>query len=149
MRGGELMPVTVVQNNLAEIARQMEIDAARATLQTAIFITNDAKNEMRKPKSGRTYGRHRASAPGEAPAVDTSNLINSFGAEQIEGGNAVAYNTAETAPHLEYGAHTNGHNMAARPFMTPAAFRAVEVLWKLMKNALAGKGVQGPVDNGS
>ena len=72
------------------------------------------------PASGRKYGGHRASAPGEPPATDTGGLLNNwprpqknftaFGAE-VEGGPGQEY-----ASHLELGTI----KMDARPFMRPA-----------------------------
>ena len=45
--------------------------------------TKEIKNDMRKPKSGRFYvyrkRAHRASAPGESPAVMSGRLIGSVG----------------------------------------------------------------------
>jgi hypothetical protein len=172
------MPLTVVHNSLNAIADEIAQGMSRAALETAIFINNDAKSEMRKPKRGRAYRRgaierkykvggrgykkwqgsgakarfsggtayitvgakfHRASAPGEAPAVDTSNLINAFGAEKVGQTGAIAYNTAEYAVPLEFGSH----KMAARPFYVPAAFRAVEVFWKLSMKYMIRRGGNG------
>jgi hypothetical protein len=87
-----------------------------------------------KPKHGRLYvgapfriGRppHKASAPGEAPAVDTGSLRRSIRVETasseylesqvIAGGQGVDY-----AYNLEYGVPTGPFPLEARPFMRPA-----------------------------
>lgn len=71
-------------------------------------------------KSGELYSRggrsHRASAPGEAPAVDYGNLYNSIQIEEVTPERAIVSASAEYAEHLEFGTS----RMAARPFMRPA-----------------------------
>lgn len=70
------------------------------------------------PKTGRKYGKHQASAPGEAPATDTSNLVNSIQTTSEIG--PVIRSTvsvgAEYGPDLEFGTE----DMAPRPFIGPA-----------------------------
>lgn len=65
------------------------------------------------------YHIHRASAPGEAPAIDTSNLVNSIQVERVNTQSNV-YTNEEYAEYLEYGTR----KMDPRPFLTPAADRA-------------------------
>jgi phage gpG-like protein len=74
------------------------------------------------PKSGRTYGAHTASAPGQYPASDTGRLAGSVRMELPQAGNvtgrvgtAVAY-----GPMLEFGTA----RMAARPWLLPSFERA-------------------------
>lgn len=64
------------------------------------------------PKSGRTYGAHRASAPGESPASETGELVNGFSVTSRPGG-AEVHNSAEHWSLLEYGTS----KMAPRPFV--------------------------------
>jgi hypothetical protein len=75
-------------------------------------------------KAGRAYVRgnrvHIASAPGQAPAVDTGMLLASLQAQRSSGGSAIVYAGAEYAVHLEFG--TVG--MAPRPFFRKAAIAA-------------------------
>ena len=58
------------------LQRQASVQVAR---QLATIMDQNLKNVMQQPKSGRIYRRgrkdHRASAPGQAPAVDTGLLI--------------------------------------------------------------------------
>lgn len=72
------------------------------------------------PATGRIYRygkvEHRASAPGEPPAVDTGNLINSGYATQKRLGLWEVGFTAEYAAPLEYGTA----RIAPRPFLRPA-----------------------------
>ncbi len=82
--------------------------------------------EIAKPKSGKVYkvnrGRqtHQASAPGEAPAMETGNLVNSI-AEELQrkdktGATAAVIVLAEYGIHLEFGTE----DMEPRPFLRPA-----------------------------
>ncbi len=60
--------------------------------------------------------KHQASAPGDAPAVDTGALVNSIKTE-ADGSNRVLVGTnSEYAEPLEFGTA----RMAARPFLRPA-----------------------------
>ena len=71
------------------------------------------------PKTGKIYGDHQASAPGEAPASETGELLS--GLQVIIRGNqysrsAVIVSNSAKSSMLEFGTR----KMAARPFMTPA-----------------------------
>jgi hypothetical protein len=66
------------------------------------------------------YKTRRASAPGEAPAIDLGNLANGIEAAKTGPGTAQVTVYADYGPALEFGTH----NMAARPFMKPAAERS-------------------------
>jgi HK97 gp10 family phage protein len=109
-----------------------------------VTATNLLKRMLSHPGSGESYGNHRASAPGEPPAVDTGRLRNSIdyalGTEStgayVDVGTNVDY-----APPLEHGTS----RMAARPFMRPAteetkvlfAAAAVEVIVAAQVRAIA------------
>ena len=128
-----MSPITVVHNELDQIADALTNGAAEIALKTAEWIAGEAKRSMGEEKTGRAYVRgkktHVASAPGEAPAIDTSNLVNSVFAEQVERTNAIVYTGVEYAVPLEFGSV----KMAKRPFFTPAAFRGVTIAWQLTK----------------
>lgn len=49
-------------------------------------IADRMRTLMLLPKTGKLYGTHRASAPGEAPAPLTEALINSIGQPQVDDG---------------------------------------------------------------
>jgi len=78
------------------------------------------KQLMTLPKHGRRYKRgsrfHIASAPGEAPAVDTGNLINTIKTEIKSDTEATITIPAAYAEALEFGSS----KIAARPFVRPA-----------------------------
>lgn len=65
------------------------------------------------PKTGRVYGRHQASAPGESPASDTGALVNSIttSVDQAALTGNVNFGTGYSA-FLEYGTS----RMAPRPY---------------------------------
>ena len=75
---------------------------------------------LRKTKKGKTsYRRHRASAPGEPPAVNTGELRR--GATMgLVGGKMRVGVTAKYGPYLDRGTP----RLKPRPFMAPALARA-------------------------
>jgi hypothetical protein len=83
-------------------------------------IEAEAKLLITGPKSGLDYRRrgriHIASAPGEAPAVDTGFLINSIQTEVKSDTETVVAIAAEYAEGLEFGTD----DIAERPFVRPA-----------------------------
>ena len=74
------------------------------------------------PKSGRTYEKynprrtHKASAPGEAPASDTGNLVRNITVKQKSQDIVTVESGAHYSKFLEYGTS----KMQARPFLFPA-----------------------------
>lgn len=123
--------VTAV-NRLPSISRDLAARVSRVVKQTANAITASAKERMAEPKTGRFYGSHRASAPGEAPAIDTGNLAGSIEVEMDGPLTAVVTVGAEYGPFLEYGtAH-----IAPRPFLTPAVEEARPGFVEAVKQAL-------------
>jgi HK97 gp10 family phage protein len=112
------------QRKLAELLNAMsERDLDEIVLAGAMVLEGDVKADMAKAKGGRTYARggktHRASAPGESPAVDYGGLINSILVELEVPGVALVGTNQEYAQILEEGTA----RMEARPFMRPAVER--------------------------
>ncbi|MDI9548420.1 MAG: hypothetical protein QM346_12565 [Chloroflexota bacterium] len=107
----------LTHNRFPEIAAKLPREAAKITEKTALRIEETAKTSMAGPKSGRMYGAHQASAPGESPAIDTSNLANSIGTEAMGGASHMVYAGTEYALSLEFGSP----RVAPRPFLGPAA----------------------------
>lgn len=109
--------VTLYDGVMAKIAA----DAGEAGLRSALgkgeqILKGDILNRQ---GSGRIYGKHQASAPGEPPAKDTGALsANTNADEQIwrEGEDLVGRIVANSAQAeaLEKGTE----RMAARPFLT-------------------------------
>lgn len=84
-------------------------------------------------KTGKQYGKHRASAPGEAPASDTGTLVRGITARV--GSEPLSYevhSVADYAGFLEYGTS----KMAARPYMQPAATKSADKIVKLVADEL-------------
>lgn len=95
-------------------------------------LVNEIKLTLSQPGTGRVYGNHQASAPGEPPAVDTGQLRNSITADtgQDEIGPYVDVGSSlEKAAYLEFGTST----IDPRPFMRPS----VEVATPKMADELA------------
>ena len=110
--------VTISYNRFDAIARQLPEATGEVVEDTILRIEERIKVGMAGPKSGRLYGRHQASAPGEMPAVDLGNLVANVNAEMVDQTNGIVHTgSVDYAVHLEYGTV----RMAARPFMTPAA----------------------------
>jgi len=75
-------------NKTAIAAAAIENGVAKTVHEAAVSIREDIWEQMQAPKHGIVYhieGRdHQASAPGEAPAVLTADLINSVREEQVD-----------------------------------------------------------------
>ncbi len=88
------------------------------------------------PKTGRIYKRgnvqHQASAPGEAPATDTGNLVNSGYARRQQRCLWWVGFTAEYATALEYGTP----KMLPRPYLRPAIEHYREAFHQAIKDVL-------------
>ena len=109
---------TITYNRLPEIQRRLPRATQEICLETAQDIETTVKAGMAEGKSGRWYGPHQASAPGEMPAVDTDALSSSITSE-VDGDGAVVYTDKDYAIHLEYGAPEG--NLLPRPFFGPSA----------------------------
>lgn len=98
--------------------------AVKLADQRAALKAQQLRTEMvlgaSQPGKGREYPRgaktHRASAPGDGPAVDRGDLVKSIQARKIGDGH---YRVGVREPYaifLEFGTR----KMAARPFVRPA-----------------------------
>lgn len=97
----------------------LEGDADALVEETAVNIRNEMQMSMSGPKSGRFYGSHQASAPGEAPAVMTGAAKNNMTIDKPGEGERIVAAGQEYAPFLEFGTRF----MEARPFMSPAVMK--------------------------
>jgi hypothetical protein len=107
--------IHVTYNALPIIRMRFPKVVSDICLETAELLVNFAKQSMLEPKHVAVSESHQASAPGEAPAVDTSMLINTQTAFRNDLGAVAAANTEYALP-LEFGTY----KMAARPFFRPA-----------------------------
>lgn len=114
----------VIFNHLPQIAAALRPACRPIIEETCLEIKTDIAADMAEPKHGRSYprggGEHQASAPGESPAIDYSELVASIQAEMLKDDLGVVFEGADYAVNLEFGTE----NMAPRPHMAPAADRA-------------------------
>jgi HK97 gp10 family phage protein len=104
-----------------QAAQQIGDQAGPILRAMAAGVVGEMKRLMSLPKSGRAYRRgrraiHVASAPGEAPAIDTGNLAGSINFGMQSPTMAEVTVNAEYAAYLEFGTI----RMAARPYVEPA-----------------------------
>lgn len=114
------MATTVVRlrsNRFPALARALPGAVRDVVMESAHDVESVIKRSMAEPKSGALYGSHRASAPGESPAMDTGTLAASIQVEPTGATSAAVATNMDYAVHLEYGTV----NMAARPAWVPAA----------------------------
>lgn len=115
------------------IAESAKGQAGREVLDTVgVVLVNEIKLTLSQAGTGRVYGNHQASAPGEPPAVDTGQLRNSISAESGEddiGPYVDIGSNLEKAGYLEFGTS----DMDPRPFMRPS----VETALPQMADAVA------------
>ena len=125
------------ESHAPEIIKQMKANGARLSLRTAYEGQAYMWEEMGKPKSGRMYGSHQASAPGEAPAIDTFEYGQSIKVESDSDGFATIGTDSELGPWLEYGTS----KMEPRPHFQPTfdymAERFKQGLAELMARPMA------------
>lgn len=126
---------------------------ARALTKSAILVQSTARKKILEgPKTGRYYGKaryvraaargskkpevlskvHRASAPGEAPANDTGNLMRKIQIVKVSDEEITIVSKAEYSKHLEFGTA----EILPRPFMQPSLEENVENIQKIMKEEI-------------
>jgi len=124
LREGEMKPTMKIRLNdrrLLALPAALNREADDLCDKTANRIKDRAVLKIQHgPKTGKIYKRngveHQASAPGEPPATDTGNLVNSLDVEHVK---PMLYRVnveAEYAPYLEYGTS----RIAPRPFLQPS-----------------------------
>ncbi len=114
----------IESNPLPDYLRTMEGRVNLVVRTTLQRIQTRAKLSMSGAKHGRVYMKgvkgnieHQASAPGEAPAIDTGALVNSIQTEMLDRTTGMVFTNMEYAAVLEFG----GARIAPRPYFTPAA----------------------------
>ncbi len=121
--------VEIDTRRLNQILRDLPGNARAAVATIAHEIEGQAKVSMGEEKHGEVYLvqggiEHQASAPGEAPAMDTGNLVNSIQVEMTGPAAAVVYTNVEYALYLEFGTI----DMEPRPFLQPAVDAVTEAV---------------------
>lgn len=67
----------------AAALKRIEQKAGQIIAKQALDLRNEWVDTLSEPGTGRQYGRHQASAPGDPPAVDSGLLRNSVQAAQF------------------------------------------------------------------
>jgi phage gpG-like protein len=123
-------------NNIPVVTAKLQREAKGLVARTASRIEGTAKISFADSKTGRKYRRgkktHTASAPGEAPAVDTGQLTNSVQWEMTGDTSAVVGTNVEHGMHTEFGTV----RMAPRPWLGPAFEEATESFERGLKELL-------------
>lgn len=103
----------------------IEFDPDRI-LKLIVFEAKGQAQELHRdsPRGGIQYGKHKASAPGEPPAVDTGDLLASIYAKGPTGLTAEMGAAESYAGYLEEGTRF----MAARPWLNKAAVGALDTI---------------------
>jgi len=112
-----------VMSQLKQLKKQLEPDFQEIVKGGGQLIRGEAvKSIQQGSKSGIVYEKynprrsHRASAPGEAPASDTGNLVSKIIVKQKTKDITNVESNANYSAFLEYGTS----KMQPRPFMLPA-----------------------------
>lgn len=125
---GQKVSFRLYDNRIPEIRAKIPALLEKHVEKTARDVMDEAKLSMALSKSGRIYKRgksgktHQASAPGEAPAIDTGALVNSLATEKVSEAVYMVSAGTEYAQALEFGSK----RMAARPFLGPAVEKCRE-----------------------
>lgn len=92
-------------------------EIGRAINAHALDVRGDIQRRIQRgPKTGRVYGGHQASAPGEAPATDTGTLVSSITYRKTAPLAAEIESRLPYAAMLEFGTT----RMDPRPSWTPS-----------------------------
>ena len=115
------------QDAIKKLEKNLEQPFREIILGSAQLIRGEAiKSIQTGPKSGRIYEKynprrtHKSSAPGQAPASDTGNLVSQIRVRQKNPDEVVVESNALYSSFLEFGTS----KMLARPFLFPATERS-------------------------
>lgn len=109
-----------LEQALASVQGRAKLILPAALWQAAQIIRNEAvRGIMKGPKTGRWYGRHQASKPGEYPAADTGNLSRSIQQKTVALPRGPAVDVEATASYAEP-LELKAPERGGRPFMSRA-----------------------------
>jgi hypothetical protein len=122
--------------DLAMAATKARLGRIVAT--AALNVETTAKQEIQDGgKSGVIYRRHgrehQASAPGQAPATDLGDLVNSIGAQSTD--DPLQWEVIVGSAHGEP-LETGTIHMAPRPFLQPAVDQETPAFRRAIENVL-------------
>ena len=104
--------------NLAALERIAEEKAVKGIQRAALASEAITKANLSRPGTGRVYGKHQASAPGEPPAADTGELRRKTQAgTQVrrDGEDLIGRLVANT--EYAHGLEVGTERIAPRPFL--------------------------------
>ena len=132
--------VKIVKTNVKEVLQSMQGDRLGKAVMAGGFVLESAVKISMSAAShtGLVYGGHRASAPGETPAVDMGVLVNSINTQLVSSSDTSAFaevgTGVEYAEWLEFGTS----KMKARPFMRPAYDNNLEKIKAVIRKFAKG-----------
>ena len=114
----------IIQHAVYQTMQEVRQEMKRRTYRACNEMLNCAHDVLGRPGGGRLYGRHRASAPGQPPAVDTGAFRASWAAKpRVEGGGGSFRAVASIESNEMVGGYVLGEllengtsKMAARPY---------------------------------
>lgn len=126
-----------VDNNVPELTDKLQAAVGRFIRKGAFHIEGEIKSSMAEPKSGKAYRRkndkvHIASAPGESPGVDSSNLLGSTQTITRNSLEAKVGTEVEYAQYLEFGTS----RMAQRPVWEKTVQEVLPTLEKILEGEI-------------
>jgi hypothetical protein len=130
--------VIIKYNGIPKLGNLVPHLAGKAVAKALADIEANAKTAMSGSKGGPTYKRpggktHRASAPGEAPAIDEGDLAGSFHAKMTGPTEGELHVTSDHAAHMEFGTE----HIAPRPFLKPSADKVKPTFVEAMERIVA------------
>jgi HK97 gp10 family phage protein len=117
-----------IKLNKAELTKIIN-QAENLVYDGSVYMAEDMKKSIASgAKSGRRYGNHTSSAPGQSPANWTGKLLRSIKIQKTKG-MAFVYITAKYAEFLEFGTS----KMRPRPFIIPAFIKTKRYIQDRLK----------------
>jgi len=123
-----------VKDRTPELMQKLEKAIGAFVVKGAGHIYGRLKASRAEPKSGRKYGDHQASAPGESPAVDSGNLTGSIVQIFPSTLEALIGTPVEYAVYLE----TGTSRMAQRPLWEKTIADELPTLEKMLDKEIEG-----------
>ena len=117
-----------IKLNKAELTKIIN-QAENLVYDGSVYMAEEMKKSISSgAKSGKKYGNHTSSAPGQSPANWTGKLLRSIKVQKSKG-IAFVYVTAKYAEFLEFGTS----KMRARPFIIPAFIKTKKMILDRLK----------------
>src|SRR4051812_30173248 len=79
------MQIKVVFNRLPALQAALRPRVGQAIRKSLLDAQAWIRQDMANAKSGRVYGAHQASAPGQTPAIDTGGLVATVALQNVSG----------------------------------------------------------------